>query len=87
MFPRGLHYASGSVARVLPLRDRRKDLLEPHPLPSQFVEEFGIGCKQERQAARDHASDAFGDFRFDNLPRDGRSYRVEVSHAEGSAFM
>ena len=30
-------------------------------------------------------SDGFGDFRFDNLPKDGGTYRVEVSRAHGSA--
>jgi len=30
-------------------------------------------------------SDSFGDFRFDNLPKDGSAYRVEVSHAHGNA--
>ena len=30
-------------------------------------------------------SDGFGDFRIDNLPEDGGAYRVEVSHAHGSA--
>jgi hypothetical protein len=32
------------------------------------------------------ASDGFGDFRFNNLPRNGGAYRVEVSHAHGSAW-
>ncbi len=31
-------------------------------------------------------TDGFGDFRFDNLARDGGAYRVEVSHAHGSAW-
>jgi hypothetical protein len=31
-------------------------------------------------------SDDFGDFRFDNLPGDGSTYRVEVSHALGNAW-
>ena len=30
-------------------------------------------------------SDGFGDFRFDNLPKHGGAYRVEVSHAHGGA--
>ena len=32
------------------------------------------------------ASDRFGDFRFDNLPRGGGAYRIEVSHAHGSVW-
>jgi Fe-S-cluster-containing dehydrogenase component len=31
-------------------------------------------------------SDGFGDFRFDNLPRDEGTCRVEVSHAQGSVW-
>ena len=31
-------------------------------------------------------TDGFGDFRFDNLPGDGGTYRVEVSHAHGSVW-
>ena len=31
------------------------------------------------------ASDGFGDFRFDNLPKNGGAYRIEVSHAQGRA--
>jgi hypothetical protein len=30
-------------------------------------------------------SDAFGDFRFDNLPVGGGGYRVEASHVRGGA--
>ena len=30
-------------------------------------------------------TDGFGDFRFDNLPKGGGAYRVDVSHALGGA--
>ena len=31
-------------------------------------------------------SDAFGDFRFDGLPRNGGVYRADVRHAQGGAW-
>ena len=31
-------------------------------------------------------TDGFGDFRFDDLPKNGGAYRVEVSHSHGSAM-
>ena len=37
-----------------------------------------------RQIRRDAASDGFGDFRFDNLPKGGGAYRIEASHAHGT---
>ena len=38
---------------------------------------------QEGKSLSTTVSDAFGDFRFDNLPKDGGAYRVDVSHAQG----
>jgi len=43
-----------------------------------------VTLSQEGQTVATAVSDGFGDFRFDNLPKDGGAYRVEASHAHGA---
>jgi Fe-S-cluster-containing dehydrogenase component len=45
-----------------------------------------VTLSQEGTALATTVTDGFGDFRFDNLPGDGGTYRVEVSHARGSVW-
>ena len=45
-----------------------------------------VTLSQEGKALATKVTDGFGDFRFDNLPGDGGTYRVEVSHAHGSVW-
>jgi Fe-S-cluster-containing dehydrogenase component len=40
---------------------------------------------QEGKPVATATTDAFGDFRFDNLPEGGGAYRVEAAHAHGGA--
>jgi hypothetical protein len=45
-----------------------------------------VTLSQGGKALATTVTDGFGDFRFDSLPGDGGTYRVEVSHARGSAW-
>ena len=49
------------------------------------VEGTKVALSQGGKALATTASDGFGDFRFDNLPKGGGAYRIEASHAHGSA--
>ena len=52
----------------------------------ECVQGARVTLSQEGKFLAATVSDGFGDFRFDNLPRDGGTYRVDVSHAHGSAW-
>ena len=51
----------------------------------ECVEGAEVTLSQGGRALATTATDGFGDFRFDGLPRDGGPYRVEVTHALGHA--
>ena len=52
----------------------------------ECIEGAEVSLSQGGKALAKTVSDGFGDFRFDNLPGDGGTYRVEVSHALGSLW-
>ena len=51
----------------------------------ECIEGAKVTLSQGGKSLATTASDGFGDFHFDNLPKDGGAYRVEASHAHGSA--
>ena len=51
----------------------------------ECVEGATVTLSQADQLLATTVTDGFGDFRFDNLPKHGGAYRVEVSHAHGGA--
>ena len=52
----------------------------------ECIEAAEVTLSQGGKCLARTVSDGFGDFRFDNLPGDGSTYRVEVSHALGNAW-
>ena len=52
----------------------------------ECVEGAEVTLSQDGKDLATTLTDGFGDFRFDNLPRNGGAYRVDVSHAHGSAW-
>jgi Fe-S-cluster-containing dehydrogenase component len=52
----------------------------------ECIEGAEVTLSQAGAALAATVTDSFGDFRFDGLPRNGGTYRVEVSHAHGSAW-
>lgn len=52
----------------------------------ECIEGAEVTLSQGGKALATTVTDDFGDFRFDRLPRNGGAYRVEVSHAHGSAW-
>ena len=51
----------------------------------ECIEGAKVTLSQGGKSLATTASDGFGDFRFDNLPKGGGAYRIEASHAHGSA--
>ena len=51
----------------------------------ECIEGANVTLSQGGKSLATTASDGFGDFRFDNLPKGGGAYRIEASHAHGSA--
>ena len=52
----------------------------------ECIEGAKVTLSQGGKPVATTATDGFGDFRFDNLPKDGGAYRVDASHAHGSAW-
>ncbi|MEK1852792.1 MAG: 4Fe-4S dicluster domain-containing protein [Phyllobacterium sp.] len=52
----------------------------------ECIEGADVTLSQGGKVLARTVTDGFGDFRFDNLAGDGGTYRVEVSHAHGSAW-
>jgi Fe-S-cluster-containing dehydrogenase component len=51
----------------------------------ECVEGATVTLSQADQLLATTVTDGFGDFRFDDLPRHGGAYTVEISHAHGGA--
>ena len=51
----------------------------------ECIEGANVTLSQGGKSLATTASDGFGDFRFDKLPKGGGAYRIEASHAHGSA--
>ena len=51
----------------------------------ECIEGAKVTLSQGGKSLATTASDGFGDFRFVNLPKRGGAYRIEASHADGSA--
>ena len=51
----------------------------------ECVEGATVTLSQADQLLATTVTDGFGDFRFDNLPKHGGAYRVQITHAHGSA--
>ena len=52
----------------------------------ECVEGAEVTLSQDGKTLATTVTDGFGDFRFDDLPKNGGAYRVEVSHAHGGAW-
>ena len=52
----------------------------------ECIEGAEVTLSQGRKVLATTVTDGFGDLRFDSLPMDVGAYRVEVTHAHGSAW-